>query len=217
MDERLIKSGDRVKDHGEVYTPEHIVKDMLDLVKEESYRLESKFLEPSAGNGNFLVEILRRKLETAKGLGLESLDRNTFIAVASIYAIDILSDNVKQAKDRMIEIVRKEYENNGLELSLKLDKTIQYVLDKNIIWGDTLKGTKQDTGDDIEVVDWIMDGDLVTRKVYDFRYLNNPMIGDIPLREYEPIKFIELGSQDDERASRRKKRNRRGFDLINEL
>ena len=124
-----IKSKTRVSKFGEVYTPEHIVNAMLDLVKEESYRIDSKFLEPACGNGNFLVRILERKLEAASRMGLENFDRNLFIAVSSIYAVDILKDNVKEAKERMIDVVKKAYmEVMGVEISKEMLDVVKCVL-----------------------------------------------------------------------------------------
>ena len=213
MEERLIKSDERVKDHGEVYTPKHIVDDMLELVKDESYRLDSTFLEPAAGNGNFLVEILRRKLETAKELGKGQLDRNTFIAVTSIYSIDILLDNVMQSKERMKGVITKAYGDIGVELSEEMIGTINYVMDKNIIWGNTLEGKRQDTEEDIEIIEWEMDGDSVTRKVYNFKYIGHEMLGETPIREYEPIDFRKLGNT----GKKRRRRKRRSVNLIDEL
>ena len=140
-----IKSKERVAQFGEVYTPENIVKDMLDLVKDESYRIDSTFLEPACGNGNFLVEILSRKLETAEKLDKQDYDKNVFIAVSSIYAIDILEDNIQESKARMIEIVKTKYKNyTGSEIGEALLKSIVYILERNILWGDGLTGLSEE-------------------------------------------------------------------------
>lgn len=95
-----IKSRDRVSDFGEVYTPKEIVNEMLDMIKEESYDLDKRFLEPSCGNGNFLLGIIERKLDTALKSPKEDLGRNIFRAVASVYGIDILEDNIAEAKKK---------------------------------------------------------------------------------------------------------------------
>jgi N-6 DNA Methylase len=58
----LVKSKQRVADHGEVFTPAWMVEAMLDLVKDETQRIDSRVLEPACGSGNFLVQVLRRKL-----------------------------------------------------------------------------------------------------------------------------------------------------------
>ena len=64
--EKQVKSKQRVADHGEVFTAEREVNAMLDLVKQETERIDSRFLEPACGDGNFLSEILRRKLAVVK-------------------------------------------------------------------------------------------------------------------------------------------------------
>lgn len=132
-----IKSKKRVAEFGEVFTPHNIVVDMLDLVKDESYRIDSTFLEPACGNGNFLVEILRRKLETAKN-DLENFERNVFIALSSTYGIDIQLDNVEESKARMLGVVKEAYKNIKREPSENTLKTCVYIMDRNIIWGDAL-------------------------------------------------------------------------------
>lgn len=113
MAERQVKSRERVADHGEVFTAEREVNAMLDLVKQETERVDSRFLEPACGDGNFLAEILRRKLEAAKRratpprkkkpLPLE-FEKQSVIAVTSIYGVDILMDNVIACRNRMYDM-----------------------------------------------------------------------------------------------------------------
>ena len=94
---KQIKSKNRVSYHGEVFTNEQEVNAMLDLVKDETDRIESRFLEPACGNGNFLAEILRRKLVRVKRQYTRNnleYTKNSFLALTSIYGIDILEDNV---------------------------------------------------------------------------------------------------------------------------
>lgn len=84
----LIKSRSRVRDHGEVFTPDFIVNDMLNLVKDESENIVSTFLEPACGNGNFLIEILRRKMETINRKFRKNqieFECQSLVAVGSIY------------------------------------------------------------------------------------------------------------------------------------
>lgn len=190
-------SKDRVDLYGEVFTPPEIVKEMLDLVKEESYKLDATFLEPACGNGNFLVEILERKLKTAKELGVEDFDRNVFIAVSSIYGIDILGDNVEEAKERMMSIIEKAYNDMGLEFSKEMQKALRYVIDTNIIWGDSLVGVKYpDKVEPIIIAEWKLDGDIVTRKDYIFRELwdsrRQSILDSIYLKEYQSIHFKDV-------------------------
>ena len=124
--ERLIKSKQRIREHGEVYTPAHIVAAMCDMVAQSSDvfdRIDAKFLEPACGNGNFLVEILRRKLLLCK------TEEEAIRAIKSIYAIDLLPDNVKEARQRMSSIVKERFP----------EADITGILERQIIQGNTLK------------------------------------------------------------------------------
>ena len=115
---KQIRNRQRVADHGEVFTAEREVNAMLDLVKQETERVDSRFLEPACGDGNFLAEILRRKLEAAKKratpprkkkpLPLE-FEKQSVIAVTSIYGVDILLDNVIACRERLYEMWDAEY------------------------------------------------------------------------------------------------------------
>ena len=132
-----IRSKYRVEEHGEVFTSQREVNAMLDLVKEESERIDSRFLEPACGNGNFLIEVLRRKLVSInKKYGSSQLDyeRYAFVAVASLYGIDLLEDNVDECRRRLFSKVKKQYIRkfriNGAQSFLD---SIQYVLSQNIV------------------------------------------------------------------------------------
>ena len=108
----LIKSRERVSQHGEVFTAQREVNAMLDLVKPETERIESRFLEPACGNGNFLAEILRRKLTILSSHFSRSridYEFNAIVAVGSIYGIEIQSDNVEECRIRLFEIFREDY------------------------------------------------------------------------------------------------------------
>ena len=137
-----IKSKQRVRDYGEVYTPPEIVNAMLDLVKQETERIDSRFLEPACGTGNFLTEILRRKLDVVERTYRRSqldFERNLVLAVSSIYGIDLLEDNVTACRQRLFEIADERY--TGLFKDKTKDpcrRTLRYILGKNIIWGDAL-------------------------------------------------------------------------------
>lgn len=141
--EDLILADNRVKNHGEVLTPPNIVSDMLDLVSKEfscktgldtgTLPLDKTFLEPSCGTGNFLVQILNRKLKLAR------TEKEIFTAVSTIYGIDIQDDNVLESRLRLLEIVEEKYKTiTGLDVSKSFLKIIADVLEKNIILGDTL-------------------------------------------------------------------------------
>ena len=136
---KQIKSKERVKEFAEVFTNDREIYAMLDLVKDESYRIESKFLEPACGNGNFLVRILERKLETVKSISKnkEELLLNTLKSLSNIYAIDIQADNVEESKQRMRKIVDDFV---GIQESLSFNVCVDYILKKNVIVGDFLNG-----------------------------------------------------------------------------
>jgi hypothetical protein len=100
-----VKSRQRVADHGEVFTNEREVNAMLDLVKHETERIDSRFLEPACGNGNFLVAVLRRKLvEVERRYSSSQLEfeRYSIVAVSSLYGIDLMPDNVTECINRLL-------------------------------------------------------------------------------------------------------------------
>ncbi len=140
--EKQTISKKRVADHGEVFTSEREVNAMLDLVKQETERIDARFLEPACGTGNFLTEILNRKLNVVEAKYRRSqleFERNIVSAVSSIYGIDILEDNVIECRRRLFEIVNQKY--TALFKGKAKDdvrKAIQFILEKNIIWGDAL-------------------------------------------------------------------------------
>lgn len=146
--EKQVKSKERVKDHGEVFTNKREVNAMLDLVKDEASRVNSRFLEPACGNGNFLVEILNRKLSTVKEVHSENLvdfQKHIFIAVGSIYAIDIQEDNCEESRQRMFDIVEtfylEEYPDGPVDFFFD---AIKKVLELNVILGNGLTGLQVD-------------------------------------------------------------------------
>ena len=111
MDQQ-IKSRQRVTDHGEVFTAEREVNAMLDLVKQETERIDSTFLEPACGTGNFLVEILRRKLAVVRREyyprrgSCHDYELHCIKAVMSIYGVDLLQDNVEACQERLCSVLR---------------------------------------------------------------------------------------------------------------
>lgn len=128
--EKLIKSRKRVKEFAEVFTPSHIVKDMCDLVPSEIWdNIESTFLEPACGNGNFLAEIFARKLKRCKD------EKDGLKALNSIFGIDIQSDNVEESRERLFQMFCKAFPRASW-FSLALAGQIVH---KRIICGDSLK------------------------------------------------------------------------------
>lgn len=134
----LIKSKKRVVDHGEVFTPPWMVEAMLDLVKDETQRIDSRFLEPACGSGNFMVAILRRKLAAVEvKYGRSPFDRQHFAlyALMSIYGVELLIDNVQECRENMLETLA---EYLGLASDSELYKAAEYVLGANVVHGDAL-------------------------------------------------------------------------------
>ncbi len=134
----LIKSKQRVADHGEVFTPPWMVEAMLDLVKSETERIDSRFLEPACGSGNFLVRILRRKLAAVEfKYGKNEFEKRHFalLGVMCCYGIELLEDNIAECRANMLEVF-SEYLN--LEEEDDLYRAAYYVLSQNLIHGDAL-------------------------------------------------------------------------------
>ncbi|OGF62207.1 restriction endonuclease subunit M [Candidatus Giovannonibacteria bacterium RIFCSPLOWO2_01_FULL_44_40] len=168
-----IKSKQRVKDHGEVFTQEREVNAMLDLVKNETERIESRFLEPACGNGNFLAPILERKLALVKkkyGPGQAEFERMAFLAISSIYGVELLHDNVEACIERLYNIL------NDVYAKLYKDKckdefrtSIHFVLKRNILQGDALTLKKTDGKEYIIFSEWsLVNGGMIKRR--DFQY-----------------------------------------------
>ena len=133
-----VKSKERVANHGEVLTPQWIINAMLHLVKQETERIDSRFLEPACGTGNFLAEVLRRKLDQVEKIYRRSqldFERNLVLAVSSIYGIDILEDNVIECRERLFAIANERY-TAQFKGKAKDDcrQTLRYILGKNIVW-----------------------------------------------------------------------------------
>lgn len=134
----LVKSKQRVADHGEVFTPAWMVEAMLDLVKGETERIDSRFLEPACGDGNFLVAVLRRKLAAVElKYGKSDFERRNFalLGLMCIYGIELLSDNIADCRANLLEIFA-EYLN--LDLSDDVYRAAFFVLSQNLIHGDAL-------------------------------------------------------------------------------
>lgn len=153
-----IKSKQRVADHGEVFTNEREVKAMCDLVGDEVKKIDSTVLEPACGEGNFLIEILSRKLETVRELYADTkakYDLNSVIAVSSLYGVDILGDNVTICRENLFNLWQDAYiQTIGEKPEKKLRDTVSRILELNIIRGNTLstKLVDDDTNDTDEPI-----------------------------------------------------------------
>ena len=140
--ERQVVSKQRVADHGEVYTAKREVNAMLDLVKEETERIDSRFLEPACGTGNFLVEILNRKMEAVRkqfSKNRYEYDLASAQAVSSMYGVELLPDNVETCRSRLLEQFLDTYRRHlSADASPDLERCIRFLLRKNILCGDAL-------------------------------------------------------------------------------
>lgn len=165
---KQIKSKARVKDFGEVSTSEREVNAMLDLVKQETERLDSRFLEPACGDGNFLIEVLNRKLEIlVKEFKKNQFEyeKNSVVVVGSIYGIDILEDNTQSARDRLYERFLEEYKKNFKEhLNKNLVNSIKFILDKNIIHGDALTLKQANSDEPVTFCEWAVINNKLKRR-----------------------------------------------------
>ena len=173
-----VKSKKRVADHGEVFTNPREVNAMLDLVKDETLRIDSRFLEPACGDGNFLIEILRRKMSVVgqRYAGTE-WKKYALQAVASIYGIELLPDNAEQCRQRLYDFVVATCHGTSEETrhgtSLQDDEFLQnihYLLQHNIVQGDALTYTAAD-GKPIVFSEWTFVGDKVQRRDFQFDFL----------------------------------------------
>ena len=134
----LVKSKQRVADHGEVFTPAWMVEAMLNLVKDETERIDSRFLEPACGSGNYLVQLLQRKLAAVElKYGKSDFERRHFalFALMCLYGIELLPDNIAECRANLLEIFAA-YLN--LDQSDDLYRAAFYVLSQNLVHGDAL-------------------------------------------------------------------------------
>lgn len=209
-----VKSKKRVADHGEVYTNEREVKAMLDLVKQETERIDSRFLEPACGNGNFLAEVLTRKLNVVDHRYKKSQtdwERYAVIAVSSLYGLDILEDNAEECRERLFHIFNDRYMAR-FKATCKDEcrRSVRFLLKRNILWGDALDFTNPITKQPIIFSEWsAVNGMQLKRRDYMFKFLVEKTHqfsmfndeGDIasidePVKDYPLIHFLQLGEDD---------------------
>ena len=218
MTSKQVVSKQRVSDHGEVYTHPREVNAMLDLVKQETERIDSRFLEPACGTGNFLVEILARKLAVVANKYKKSqleYERYAVLAISSIYGIDILADNVVACQDRLFESFNAQY--SGLYKTQAQDKcreAVRFILRSNILHGDAL--TLKTVGDTatpaspIVFSEWsAVNGSLLKRRDFVYAHLvetsshrEMPLFSDLdeeayipePVKDYPLVHFLEVGT-----------------------
>lgn len=148
-----MKSKQRIADHGEVFTPEWMVEEMLDLVKAETERIDSRFLEPACGSGNFLVRVLRRKLAAVElKFSRSEFEKRHYalLGLMCIYGIDLLDDNIAECRDNLLGIFAEYLALDGDD---ELYTAAAYVLSQNLIHGDALTMRRID-GDAIVFAEW---------------------------------------------------------------
>lgn len=215
--ENQVVSKKRVADHGEVYTAKREVDAMLDLVKQETERIESRFLEPACGTGNFLVEVLDRKLhivETRYSKSQLEYERNAILAVSSIYGIDILEDNVMGCRKRLFDTFDQIYTSLFKKTAKEeCRNAIKFILTRNIIWGDALDlKTVGDNPKPIVFSEWSpVNGSMLKRRDFTFHGLLEhaaikelPLFSDLgedvfipkPVKEYPLTHFLEVADAD---------------------
>ena len=181
---KQVKSKQRVAEHGEVFTAEREVKAMCDLVKQETERIDSRFLEPACGDGNFLTEVLSRKLAVVKKKYKKSsydYERNSLLALGSIYGVDILLDNAIACRERLFTIWDKEYKKVcKKECNDDTREAAQFILSRNIVCGNALSlrcvdENGKDTNEPIVFSEWTFpfNDAIMQRKDYTFDELLN--------------------------------------------
>ena len=215
--EKQVKSKQRVADHGEVLTSKREVNAMLDLVKQETDRIESRFLEPACGTGNFLTEVLERKLRVVEArYGKSQLDyeRYAVLAVSSIYGIDILQDNVQECRKRLFDIFDQKYTGIfGARVKDECRNSVRFILERNIIWGDALSlKTVDENPQPIVFSEWSpVNASMLKRRDFTFHGLlaheaikELPLFSDLgedvfiptPEKEYPVTHFLEVANVD---------------------
>ena len=149
----LIRSKQRVANHGEVFTPPWMVEAMLDLVQGETERIDSRFLEPACGRGNFLVPVLRRKLAAVEfKFGRSDFERRHYalLALMSIYGIELLADNIAECRANLLEMLA---EYLTLTETDDLYRAASLVLSQNLVHGDALT-MRTSAGGPITFAEW---------------------------------------------------------------
>ena len=212
--EKQVKSKKRVADHGEVFTSEREVNAMLDLVKQETERIESRFLEPACGNGNFLAEVLRRKLDVVNQRYSKNQlewERYAILAVSSIYGVDIQQDNAIECRGRLFEIFNNDYQSNFKEkCKHECQSSIRILLSRNILWGDALDFTNPESKEPIIFSEWsFVSSTKMKRRDYVFRFLvekthqfamfndeGDPAAIDEPIMDFPLFHYLKLGADD---------------------
>jgi SAM-dependent methyltransferase len=205
-----MRSAERARDLGEVFTPERTVNEMLDLFQDINYA--SKFLEPGCGSGNFLVEILGRKIEMVSRLPevssslksgrLSEFEFKCLIALSSVYGVDIDPINVEEARERLMDVFKEKYKIlTKKEMPDYLQVSVNYVLQMNVILGDLINAAEM-----VEVIEYSeLPNQRIKQRIFRFSDLifpedevfedNDMLFGHVPaaLRDLPLITYTEIG------------------------
>jgi len=202
----IVRSKQRVADHGEVFTPASMVEAMLDLAKAESERIDSRFLEPACGSGNFLVQVLRRKLAAVDlKYGRSDFERRHYalFGLMCIYGIELLEDNIAECRANLLEILS---DHLTIEDSDDLYRAASHVLSQNIVHGDALTMLTGE-GEPIVFAEWgYLGKGKFQRRDFRFDVLTqmssfgeDTLFGDLgkhdiftPIQSYPPLTLKEL-------------------------
>lgn len=219
-----IKSRERVASHGEVFTAAREVKAMCDLVKDETERIDSRFLEPACGDGNFLAEILTRKLavvRTQYAKNVADYEKYSLVAVSSLYGIDIMADNAASCRKRLFVLWQDEYaavcKGKITEAEMAdCEKSVVFILERNILCGNALsfrEVDKNQTDTDRAIVfsEWSLVGSQMKRRDFafnslvnqDFSHEEGSLFSDLgdeaeifsPVREFPLVSFRRVYEQ----------------------
>jgi len=216
---KQVKSKERVQKHGEVFTPQWVVNDMLDLLPAEVWAPEKKFLEPACGEGAFLVEIFKRKLQKISAATQNEWEWQAVIATSSIYGIELLADNTKKCQLNIIQIFNDFYNHRFPNTQDKeVTQTVRFIIGRNIIQGNALTyrkcslscGNECTTCTLILFSEWIpLENDLIKRKDYTYKgiidahHQRQASIGNLfeaeftkeeygLQKEYNPVNYKEI-------------------------
>ncbi len=212
--EKQTKSKNRVREHGEVFTAEREVNAMLDFVKNETERIDSRFLEPACGNGNFLIKILERKLNVVDGAYKRSQwdwEIHAMVAVSSLYGVELLQDNVEECRSRLFDYFKQRYKTlYKSKISNNYLENIRFLFSKNIVCGDALTLLQVD-GTPIIFSEWGFAGSKVTRRDFTMSNLlessqkqSKDTLFDlqpeeklpVPVRQFPAVSYLEIKSYD---------------------
>ena len=192
-----------MQERGEVFTNEREVKAMCDLVKDETERIESRFLEPACGDGNFLAEIVTRKLAVvSKRYGKSETDweKYSVLAMSSVYGVDIMPDNAAECRERLFKIWERAYKTKCKNIANDDCKSaVRFILSRNVLCGDALT-MLDESGDPIVFSEWSLIGSNMKRRDYTLAnlletqsYYDLPLFEDVEdVKVPKPVKEFDL-------------------------